>query len=420
MKNKVTHKSLFEDFIVFEKENNLLKLKIKDIPVWEFIRVGIFTQIKEQQINKNTNIHEIKFKKSFRVIYEFMINILFHNPFLLTKQRQYLILNHPRRKIEKGFYIDIYTDPWLSILNDNYYVFEGFVNINFAHYKPAKTKNLYYLDALQLPSHLIRFLPIPTKFSDTELQVIKELENKIKNKWNIQNLVLKNEIDYTIKRLKFVKPGINRLLKKINPSKIINVVSYSFINQAFTYFAKKRNVPVFELQHGTVGKYHIAYNMGSIEMNKTETFPDYFLAWGKNWIKNARIPILQEKIRFVGFPYFETFRLIENKKMELKQILILSQYRNDIEEFSIKIAEKLPEYKIVYKAHPSEYLTVGNLLKCFKQFPNVQIIANDSIHLYELFRQSNFVIGVNSTAIIEAIAFCPNVFNIKTTRLGIF
>jgi hypothetical protein len=413
MGNKITHKSLFEDFIVFEKENDLLNLKIKDIPVWEFIRVGVFTQIKEQLTTKNTNIHEIKFKKSFRVIYEFIMNILFYNPFFISKQKQYLILNHPRKKIDEGYYIDIYTDPWLSVLNDNYYVFEGFVNINFAHYKPTKTKNLYYLDVLQLPSHLIRFLPVSVKFSGAELQIIEEIENKIKNRWSIQNFGLKNKIEYTIKRLKFVKPGINRLLKKTNPSKIINVVSYSFINQAFTYYAKNRNIPVFELQHGTVGKYHIAYNIGTNELNASETFPDYFLAWGENWVKNARMPIAWGKIKIIGFPYFETFKLMDYKNRDLKQILILSQYRNDIADFAIQIAEKLPEHKIVYKAHPSEYLTIDNLLARFKYIPNIQIVANDIIHLYELFSQSNFVIGVNSTALIEAIAFCPNIYILK-------
>ncbi len=175
---------------------------------------------------------------------------------------------------------------------------------------------MYYLDVLQLPSHLIRFYTGVCKIFRCRTSNHRRIENKITNRWSIQNFGLKNKIEYTIKRLKFVKPGINRLLKKTNPSKIINVVSYSFINQAFTYFAKKRNIPVFELQHGTVGKYHIAYNIGANELNASETFPDYFLAWGENWVKNARMPIAWGKIKIIGFPYFETFKLMDYKNRD--------------------------------------------------------------------------------------------------------
>ncbi len=85
-------------------------MKKKDIPVWEFIRVGVFTQIKEQLTTKNTNIHEIKFKKSFRVIYEFIMNILFYNPFLFRKKTVF-DFKSSRKKIDEGYYMDIYTDP---------------------------------------------------------------------------------------------------------------------------------------------------------------------------------------------------------------------------------------------------------------------------------------------------------------------
>lgn len=413
MGNNITHKELIEQFICFEKSNDLLNWKIKDIPVWEFIRFSVFTQIKEHHSSNNINIKKVNFKNSFKVIYEFIINLFFINPFFIYKQKKVLILNHPRRKINKDYFIDIYTDPWLSVLNGDYYVFENLLNLNFAHYKPIKTKNVFYLDIIQLPSLLIRLLPYNIKLSDNELLIINEIENKINEKWNIKNLELKKEVSLIIKRYIFLKPSINSLLNKTNPSKIINVVSYSFINQMFTCLAKKKNIQVFELQHGTVGRYHIAYNMGVKDLDQIETFPDYFLAWGEGWIKDVRMPIIQQNIKIVGFPYFETYQSVTNKERDLKQILILSQYKKNIADYAMQIAENLPDYKIVYKAHPLEYFTIDDLLNQFGNFPNIQIINNDKIHLYELFSSSNYVIGVNSTALIEAISFCPNIFILK-------
>ncbi|WP_321290261.1 hypothetical protein [uncultured Sunxiuqinia sp.] len=409
----MTHKTLLEEFLTFEKENNLFKWEIDNVPIWELLRMSVFTDLKNKLVNENITINEQKTKKSIAIFFKFFINSIFHNPFIKSKQKDYLILNHPRRKLNSGIYEDVYIDPLLPHLNDNYVVLEGYVNLNKDHYRPIQTENLYYLDILQLPSRLISSLSVSAELSHADKIRIMEVETLINTNWNIQISTFEKKISKFIKRWNFVLPKIERLILKINPKKVLNVVSYSFINQAFTFCAHKNSIPVIEFQHGTVGKYHIAYNYSFNEGIDIKTFPDIFLAWGKNWVKDARLPIPINNIEPVGFPYYELFFKKDDFTRNPKQVTVISQYRKDIALLTKDIACALPDYEIIFKAHPAEYLDASIKYPFLTNMQNVRIVADDKTHLYNLFRQSSFVVGVHSTALLEALAFCPNVLIAK-------
>lgn len=410
----LTHKELLEQFIFFENDNNLIEWDIDNIPIWELIRMNVFTDLKDKLVNKNFNIQKRKINNGFGIFFKFIKNSIFQNPFNISKQIDLLIFNHPRRKINSGFYEDIYIDTLLPILNnDKYIIIEGYVNNNIAHYKPVKSNNLYYLDAIQYPSKIMSYLPLGYKLTIEEKNKISKIEKSINLNWNTQISNLEQHIVTYIRRWNFVYPKFIKLLENTVPKKIINVVSYSFFNQVMTCAAKKKQIPVIEIQHGTIGKYHIAYNFKNHKNLHLKTFPTHLFAWGQVWIKEARIPLSIKNINIVGFPYLRNFQSNQDTKRNLKQILVISQYREDIALFTKKIAENLPEYVIIYKAHPSEYQIIESKYHYFKKIPNLKIVADDNLSLYDLFMQSTFVLGVHSTALIEALAFCPNVYIIK-------
>ena len=94
-----------------------------------------------------------------------------------------------------------------------------------------------------------------------------------------------------------------KLLDKVKPKIIIEVVSYSFNNLLINEVAKKYKIPTIELQHGTIGRYHIAYNFK--KQIYLPTFPDYIFLFGEYWKNNTRFPISNGKLKVTGFPYFE-------------------------------------------------------------------------------------------------------------------
>lgn len=404
----MNHKELLEDFLIWEREEGLFDLRLNHIPIWEYLRFQFFSSLKENYVPIKTTTDKDP-TKVLRATFHFFKNVFLKNPFSHRKKTDILIVNHSRRKKKGEFFEDIYTDPFLPFLQSDYIVLENFYNLR--HETPVNTNNLFYLDIIEFPSRLISFSPFSKQLLNSDKDKFNRFQDSVIKKWPNLNFNLSGEVVKLIKRHNYLFPRINKLIKKLGPSKIVMVVSYKFINQLITEVAKQNNIPVFELQHGTVGKYHLGYNYPS-EINNTLTFPDYFLAWGNYWIENSRMPINRKNQITAGFPYINKFKSIV-KNSSKKEIIVLSQLREDIADFTLELASKLPEYTIIFKAHPAEYSVAkeryANLIQC----KNIKLIADDKISLYDLFQKSSSVIGVCSTALIEALAFCDTIFIVK-------
>lgn len=83
----------------------------------------------------------------------------------------------------------------------------------------------------------------------------------------------------------------------------MEVVSYSRRCMVVNEIAEEMDIPTVELQHGTMGEEHGAYNFP--EGYKIKQFPKYVFLFSEYWINKASIPISQENRKIVGFPYLE-------------------------------------------------------------------------------------------------------------------
>ena len=309
----LTHKKLLEEFIHFEKDNDLYEWEIENIPIWELIRIQVFNDLKSKNSNKTLNVYKKNKHRSIMLFFRFLKNSICYNPFKVFKHKTYLIFNHPRRKYNAGVFEDIYIDPFLPYLSkDKYIVLEGFLNSNIDHYRPVKTENLYYLDIIQLPSRILSNFPTNINLSALDKNKIHEIENAINQNWNTQIFNLEKKVVKYIKRWKFVYPKFIKLIKRTRPKKIILVISYSFLNQIIVYSAKQLRIPVIELQHGIVGKFHIAYNYMNSEKLNIKTFPSHFFAWGKKLDKRHSHANSKENIKIVGF--HTLMHIVQSKK----------------------------------------------------------------------------------------------------------
>ncbi|WP_142784471.1 hypothetical protein [Changchengzhania lutea] len=405
-----TQKDLIKEFIDFETQHSLFDLKIENINLWQFIRFEVCFLLEKELVTKYSEQTDKNSKTILNGLKEFAVNSIFNNPFKIKKQQtDLLILNHPRRKFNGEHFLDIYTDPFLCELNPDYIVLEQFFNLK--HLRPTKTKKMYYLDMIEFPSRIVDYLPFQKGLSEYDFNKIKSLELLICKEWKLNSFSISKLAYRKVKRYNYLIPKLEKLITIINPKKILMVVSYSFLNQLITIIAKERGVPVAELQHGTISGYHIGYNFPKgIEV---PSFPDAFLAWGKAWINGVSFPIKKEHVKVVGFANIEIEESNINVNKNPKQIVILSQLRTDLANFSNKIALQMPSYKIIFKAHPGEYSNAKLKYKNNFTAQNVEIIDNDNIQLYELFKQSTFVIGINSTALIEALYFNCKVVILK-------
>ena len=74
---------------------------------------------------------------------------------LWINKHSFIILGHPRRKLEEGVYVDPYSDPFIDLFPKtiNFSVIER--SEGSGHLSPVKTKNLFYADSLYILANII-------------------------------------------------------------------------------------------------------------------------------------------------------------------------------------------------------------------------------------------------------------------------
>lgn len=407
--NKRYLKDILDEFLNFETEQDLFSFEIEGIPIWELIRYYVYNRIKAELCVGNITKNDEKITKLFNGLTCFIKSLFYKNPFSEKGQSEILLFNHPRRKKNQGVYEDIYTDSFLPYLKNSYSVFE--ISFNFNHLTPTNTSNLYYLDFIEFAERIRSNIHIDKKCLNGSHDRIKAIEAAIKKRWNVTGLNLEANIANSINRYKRVEPLVSKLLDKHKPKKLVSVVSYSINNLIVNSIANRKGIQTIELQHGTVGNLHIAYNypMGV----KTQCFPRYFYSWGAFWTQNARLPINKSNIIEIGFPYIEQYQQKYDANKKQKQIIVLSQMREDLALFAKNLAKLLPKYKIIFKAHPAEYKVASSRYSFLNETGNIQVVDYDDINLYEYFSKSEFVVGIYSTALIEALAFNASIIIVK-------
>jgi hypothetical protein len=391
-----------DEFYKIEQEFNVFKIRVNGVLIWERIRFDLYRKLSEKVGAGKAVYHtERSIRNKVRGLFTYLLNTLKKNPFFIGK-KEIVVFGHPRRKQdENGVWWDIYCDPIYKNIDLDYVHFE--TPYSMEHKKPASTRNMKYLDIV----NILVNLPLPKQFPKLKIinknrRKIAAIEKSISEKYgvsiNIWALIRESLQERLMTRwiYKFV-------LKKIQPKIVFVVVSYT--KETLIEVCKDLGIPVVELQHGTINNDHVGYNYpGGITK---KTFPDFFFSFGAYWLKQVNLPIDDKKqIIHIGYPYMD---IIKEKYSSLKKeniILFLSQgtIGEDLSKFAVEVNNSFKEYKVVYKLHPGEY----NQWK--KIYPwlvdtNIEVIDSDNPPLYELFSKSKIQIGVSSTALYEGLSF---------------
>ncbi len=398
--------SFVNNFLEFEKKNQLFDWKIDTIPIWELIRFKMVGKL-EPAYNPAFRSPGKKLSMKLVELKFFLLNFIFRNPFRIKKRVDSIFINHPRRKFntDSGFYEDTYTDSFLNFIpnNSSYIVLE-----NFYHFLPVNTKNLFYLDKIVYFKKFLKILNT-YKLKDNELTKIKTIENKFNKEFGVNIKDLEKFIREEIIAYNYFYKTLTKLFLRLRPNRLIIVVSYDGLNKIACLVAKNLNIPVYELQHGTVGRYHLGYNYPS-GVNVT-SFPDFFVSWGTFWTEKTKFPT-QCKIIFAGFPYLNNQKKNFGKAIKQKQILIISQLSLDVAYFALELS-KLTSYKILFKPHPREYSQIKTKYSFLENINNIEILDDPKINIYNYYNTSEYVLGSSSTALIEALSFSVKLIIVK-------
>lgn len=397
-----------------EEDLKLFSLRVNGIAIWERIRSNLFLRIYQNTVSRaNIPNNDISFIEKAKFYLKSVLCIT-RNPFFAS-EKEIVFFGSPRRiKREDGYWWDIYIDFIQPHLYNSSLAIER--DFEFQHRTPAKTSDLYYLDILEFLIFLkgklgLTKIRIPQKSISAIQNISREILKRFGAKINVQNLIKRN-LSRRNTKISFYQ----KILKKLETKLAVIVTSYG--KEDFIESAKALNIPVIELQHGVISKFHPGYSYPGKQRTK-RTFPDFLLTFGDFWKRGISYPVDKSRVVPVGYPYLEVERQKHSQIHAKKQILVLSQGRigDLISKFAVDMSKFATEYSLIYKLHPAE------VRGWEERYPwladsDVTVIDDNDKSLYELFSESTAQVGVFSTAIFEGLAFGLRTFLIDITGIG--
>lgn len=407
---------IIDKALEIEDKFRLTEAEFEGFRYWVFCRTKIYTTIQTQMEWEGYPhyLSEESFAKKVSLFFRRLVTLL--NPrYYKAKQCSILFASPGRKVLRNGLYIDTYVDPIIKMYPESIlfeYSFAG------KHFRPTKLSSIYYSDRYGALSEAKGFIYRLTKCREYKRaydHITQTLAKPLQELCNIYGVVINwNPVLDEIVTYYFIyhslKKSYMRFLNRTQPKALIVVCYYARQNMIFIELCKEKGIPTIELQHGTCGVDHFAYNFP--KGSRIKQFPDYYLSFSDYWSRRARFPIPSDHIISVGFPYGES-RLMELKKIvyqdKIKIILFLSQATlgKQFSEIACQLYEMLDpeEYRIIFKMHPSEFSGWKSRYKKLAQ-SSIEVANQDSADLYALFARAYCIVGVGSTtAMYEGMMF---------------
>lgn len=402
---------LIDRFLRFEEERRLFDLRIRGVYFWSLIRFSVYMKVQSQTEKLGTAHHRKSTLDMFgdvRLLTGTLWNCLRHNPLCLRKEKEILFYNHSRRVLNDGYFECLYTDSIISALDVSSQSIE--LPYLMQHYKPAKTQHIVYADMLLVLAGICkRFMK---KLSAQEAAEIESVFTSL----SVELGVSLNAREWLYRTADWINQAIlferyyEKILRRVKPKLIVETVSYDWAKQILNGTAKKLGIPTVELQHGTMGRDHVAYNFSS--KRDLPYFPDYLFIFGDYWADVTRLPVGRRRIKAVGWPYYENkLRAAHREKaagLAKRAILFLSQgtIGRELSRVAVDLAGMIDRGKVdlIYKLHPGEY-NVWKTNYPWLDGSGVHVIDNNQHDLHHYFVQSNVQVGVSSTALFEGLGY---------------
>jgi hypothetical protein len=396
-----------------EEKYNLFNKKINEVYFWKLIRFSIYKKVLEDG-NIYGQAHtspSTKFIDKLLYLPKALINTHLYGALNRDSQKNALIFEHPRKVKVNDEYIDQYTHYLIEDLNNDYEIIDKpYLRRHFN--KPSENRS--YFEHFSFVDYLKRKL-FTLEISENDKDFIIRLEQELKEKFDL-NINLLEKIKYKITHFKNEVKYYNKLLNKRKPKKVYLVVSYG--SEPLIEACRINNITSIEIQHGTINKYHLGYSFpNNVDI---PYFPDQIFLFGEYWSDSTPLPLENNKLTNYGFPYLEK-RLDEYKSnSKIKdQILFISQgpIGSKLSNIAYDFAKDNSKYQILYKLHPGEYdrwQQDYKILNKAVKLDNFKVRDNNNINLYQLFAESEFQVGDNSTAIFEGLTL-----NCKTILLDL-
>jgi len=405
---KTSLRNVVNDFLLNEEKFSLFKFSYKGEEIWPAIRYYFFLYYAKRKKCWD----DISIKSDNRIfqnpilILTIIKNVILHNPLkilLFRKKYNTIVFPHNRSiKFDEKF-IDPSTYFWIKENKDkeNIVIFEK--PYAFDHIRRNEIETVY-LDSIFIIREFFSlfwfFLPNP-KIYELKGDFLDNNEYKY-----LIKIIKKNYLRIIVGRFIYY-----RIFKIVQPEKCIFVASYINYSDPI-YTANKLGIKTIEIQHGLVSNMHMGYHVpGNI---RNDFYVKTFWAWNNKWFDHFENPF--ETIRSVGNNYFDLKKSRIRSKEQPNRVLIISQTSLCKKICTMLLANENQFWRgkqIVYRPHPEESTSIPGLKHLYQKLVSKGITIEKENDLYEEISMSQFVVGVYSTVLIEAMSLGKKVIVLK-------
>ncbi len=411
----MTTREFIDIFLKYEYTSGLFDWQISGVKIWPYIRTLVYRELRFRLFG----IEEL-WKPNIEREFEGPWNLnrlidkyVKRNP-CFAHQRDILIVSHARKWPDyNNTYRDLYT-YWLDKeLDISHYVLDR--NIESGAYYLSSSVNILTEDIVKYNRwhNCESIYSIPDK-----KDIAKELFDSLERELGLLDNCFKNRIMshivFCLRERTLAQNYFDFLLDRINPRIVILVTSYDYYMQNLIEVSKKRNIETIELQHGRIGDMHVSYNY--YDRLEIESFPDYVFCFGEYDKTAVRWPIAPERILPVGYPELEkSIESIDVKKDDSFSVILFVGGNDEILHYTRELYYMLDpsRYHLIYKCHPSEIKNWDVSVQPFLDGTNVEIVHDMEKTIHYYIKQSDWVIGNDSTSLYEATVFKKRIAVVK-------
>jgi hypothetical protein len=328
------------------------------------------------------------------------------NPFLGDRTVDALVFESGRSKPVDGKRVNIHTHFLLEQLEQDGKSAQIITSrFDGAHDKSPDPRRTY-ADAIALATLVGQKLR-PPRLTTAELAEIGSVEQQLEStcgvRVDLRTACTRLVSDFWIRHALY-----SRLLRRRRPQDVYCVAAYAGF-APLVAAARDLGVRVNEIQHGIITRYHMGYSYPVLPASgQLAYFPDRLLTWGGDWDRWMDLPDRCTELVPFRYGYFEHLRRkYLGVARQPGKTVVLSQgvLGRRMAELLLEHWEQLRDLKIVFKLHPTEYQrwkSYDSLVSLARK-PNVEVV--DHVDLFQLLAESEFQIGVFSTALYEGLAF---------------
>ena len=237
---------------------------------------------------------------------------------------------------------------------------------------------------------------------------MKEFLEKINAEYKIDISMnyLEKEIQYAVKSHRLYLQYYYKIFNRTLPKIVLVYPHYDEHMFSAVAAAKKLGIKTIEVQHGRIN-IHDAYWYKE-KSEKGKILPDYFFVYGEWWVKYISMPKIVN-ICISGNTYLDyQMRKLPTVKKEKRIISVFSGLQTGValSNFICRCVDMLDNknIEIWYKLHPNEFKIWQEAYPVLAEQNKIKIFTNEK-SIYEIINCSDFILGINSTVIFEAVAF---------------